>query len=404
MTSEARLDEHAPRDLWALEDGLVFLNHGSFGACPKSVLAEQDVWRARMEADPMRFFLHRLPDALDYARTRLADLIGARPRDIAFVQNATTAVNAVLRSFPWRRGDAVVVGDQAYNACRNALEFTAEREGLEIRVAPLPFPCDGPDVIVEAYLTAVGEGARLALLDHVTSPTGMRLPIESLVTALQARDVECLVDGAHGPGMIALDLGALGAEYYTGNAHKWLGAPKGSAFLHVREDRQATVRPTTISHGANLPSPERSRFLTEFDWVGTIDPTPWICLPAALDAMDGLHPDGIEGRMRANRDLALSIRPTLADALDIDLPCPDSMIATLAAFPLPVAPDGGGPNPLAPSPLQRALYERERIQVPIFPWPAPPARLIRVSCERYNRPEEYDVLANALRALDPRTL
>ena len=224
--------------LWPLERGLAFLNHGSFGACPTEVLRHQSALRAEMEAEPVRFLSRELDDRLDAARTALAAFVGAAPEDLAFVTNATSGVNAVLRSLPLGPDDELLTTDHAYKACWNTLEFVAERARARVVVAPIPFPLSSPDEVVGAVLSRVTARTRLALLDHVTSPTALILPIERLIAELGRRGIDVLVDGAHAPGMLPLDLGALGAAYYSGNCHKWLCAPKGSAFLWVRRDRR----------------------------------------------------------------------------------------------------------------------------------------------------------------------
>jgi isopenicillin-N epimerase len=244
---------------WPLDPNIMFLNHGSFGACPREVLDYQAALRAEMEAEPVRFLSRELDGRLDAARGALAAFLGADADDLAFVPNATSGVNAVVRSRSFAAGDELLTTDHAYNACRNALEYVAERMGARVTVVSVPFPVASPDVIVEAVLSRVTPRTRLALIDHVTSPTGIVLPVERLCAELGARGVEIVVDGAHAPGMLPLDLGTLGATYYTGNCHKWLCAPKGSAFLWVRADQRAVVRPLTISHGANRQKPGRSR-------------------------------------------------------------------------------------------------------------------------------------------------
>jgi isopenicillin-N epimerase len=238
------------------------------------------------------------------------------------------------------------------------------------------------------------------LLDHVTSPTGLVLPVERLVRELSARGVETLIDGAHAPGMIDLDLGTLGATYYTGNCHKWLCAPKGAGFLYVQADRQAKVRPVVISHGANTPRPGRSRFHDEFDWTGTADPTPFLCVPVALEAMAALVEGGWEEIRRRNRELAFAARRILAEALGVAPPAPEEMIATLVSFPLPDGASAEPPSsPLYADALQDELLARYRIEVPVVPWPAPPRRLIRISAQLYNSEDEYRKLGEALREL-----
>lgn len=388
-----------PPTIWALEAGITFLNHGSFGACPRAVLEAQRRLLDRMEQEPVRFLSRELEGLLDSARAALAAFVGAEAGDLAFVRNATAGVNTVLRSLTLARGDDLLTTDHAYNACRNALNFAAGRAGARVVVAPVPFPIDSPDQVVEAVLARVTSRTRLALLDHVTSPTGLIFPIERLVARLAARDVDTLVDGAHAPGMLPLDIAGIGAAYYAGNAHKWLCAPKGAGFLHVRRDKQPTIRPLAISHGANAPRADRSRFHLEFDWTGTDDPTPYLTVPEAIRYMGMLLPGGWPELMARNRGLALTARRKLCDALGVPPPCPDTMIGALAAIPLPDATRPASASAPRRDPLQEALFERFGIEVPVALWPAAPKRLIRISAQLYNTPADYDRLAAALTAL-----
>ena len=384
---------------WLLDPEVIFLNHGSFGATPETVLEEQEKIRRRIERQPLLFFDHHYLEEIDRARVDLAEFLGARPDDLAFVVNATTGVNTVLRSVQLTAGDELLVTDHEYNACRNAINAAAEAVGAEVVVAPVPFPLADENEVIEAVLERVTTRTRLLLIDHVTSQTGMVLPVERLVGEVQDRGVDVLVDGAHAPGMVALDLDALGAAFYTGNCHKWLCAPKGAAFLHVRDDRRDAVRPLVISHGANATSAERSRFHLEHDWTGTRDPSAWLSVPAALRVMESMVAGGWEEVRRRNRALVLEGRQVLCDALGIDTPCPESMIGSLASLPLPDG-DSGSVNELFPfDALQDRLFQEYRIEVPVIAWPAPPRRLLRISAQLYNSPSQYVSLAEALRQL-----
>ena len=384
---------------WTIDPRTIFLNHGSFGACPAEVLDVQRVWRERMERQPVQFLSRDLEGLLDEARAILADFVGADPEDLAFVANATSGVNTVLRSLALGRDDEVLVTDHAYAACRNAAEFVTRSVGARIVLVSIPFPLRSVDQVVDPILAAVSPRTRLTLLDHVTSPTGLVFPIDRLVAALQERGVDVLVDGAHAPGMLPLDLRSLGAAYYTGNAHKWLCAPKGAAFLWVRRDRQPRVHPLTISHGFSAPRDDRSRFRLEFDWMGTNDPTAVLSIPAALRFMESQLPGGWPAIMARNRALAVAARRTLCAALSVALPSPDDMLGALAAVPLPPAREDPRPSRPGADPLQRDLRERFGIEVPVVTWPRAPERLVRDSAQLYNTPEHCEALARALSTL-----
>jgi isopenicillin-N epimerase len=381
---------------WTLDPAITFLNHGSFGATPRVVLAKQDEYRAQMEREPVRFFVRELEPLLDDARRTLAEFLGADAEGLAFVPNATAGVNAVLRSLDLDKFDELLVTSQEYNACRNTIDYVAGLAGAKVVVVEVPFPIESPDVVVERMLAQVTDRTRLVLVDHITSQTALIFPVARLVRELAARGIDTLVDGAHAPGFLPLNLRELGAAYYTGNLHKWVCAPKGAAFLYVRENRRRSIRPVSISHGANSSRTDRSRFLLEFDWTGTFDPSAWLAVPAALEFMS-TH-GGWPEVMRRNRELALLARDLLCDTLAIGRPAPDEMLGAMAAVPLPDGDQSTAPS-LYGDPLQdRLLYERA-IEVPIVPWPHPPKRVLRVSAQLYNELGDYEKLAGALREM-----
>ena len=382
---------------WLLDPRVVFLNHGAFGACPRAVLAHQQALRERMERQPLQFLARDLEPLLDAARGTLAEFVGADPADLVFVPNATAGVNSVLRGLELGSDAEILVTNQEYNACRNAAQYAAARQGARVVVAAIPFPLVHEDEIVQSILAAVTPRTRLAMLDHVVSQTGLILPIARLARELAARGVDLLVDGAHAPGMVPLDLTSLGAAYYTGNLHKWVCAPKGAAFLHVRRDRQAQIRPLVISHGANSARTDRSRFLIEFAWPGTWDPSACLSVPVALDFLATRLPGGWPAVMARNHALALAARAVLCTALGIAEPCPPANVGSTAAVPLPDAPPDGAPTPpVFEYPLQTHLRESAGIEVPLMPWPAPPRRLLRVSAQLYNSLPQYEFLATQL--------
>lgn len=381
---------------WTLDPDVAFLNHGSFGACPKPVLAYQQRLRNRLERQPVQFFVRDLEPLLDDARASLAAFLGAEAADVAWVPNATTGVNAVLRSLRFEAGDELLVTDHEYNACRNALEFVASRDGARVVTTSVPFPLDDARKVIDAVMSALSERTRLVLLDHISSQTGLIMPLAQLLPVLRERGVLTLIDGAHAPGMIDVELRSLDADFYTGNCHKWICAPKGAGFLYVRRELQQQIRPPVISHGANSRRTDRSRFLIEFDWTGTWDPTAVLSVPEALRQLPRIAGADWAAIRRRNRELALEGRSAICDALAIDPPAPSSMIGSLAAVPLPPATGAASTSPLYGDPLQDELLQRWQIEVPIVPWPAHPSRLLRISAQLYNEPSQYHRLARAL--------
>ena len=383
--------------LWLLDPDIIFLSHGAFGACPRAVLEVQNEWRAQMERGPVQFLVREMEAPMDAARTALAQFIGSDAEDLVFVPNATTGVNTVLRSLRFEPGDELLTTDHEYNACRNAINFVAERSGARVVVAEIPFPVSKADEIIARVLERVTARTRLVLVDHITSQTGLVLPIAKLIAELNARGVDTLIDGAHAPGMVALNIKQLNPTYYAGNCHKWLCAPKGAAFLYVRRDKQKVIRPLTISHGANSRRTDRSRFLIEFSWTGTTDPSPFLSVPETIRFMGSLLPGGWPDVIARNKGLALAARKILCEALGIEEPCPSEFIGSTAAVLLPEASADAGPRlPWDEYPLQDRLRTRHHIEVPVISWPAAPKRVLRISAQLYNSLRQYELLGDAL--------
>ncbi|MCB9637899.1 MAG: aminotransferase class V-fold PLP-dependent enzyme [Myxococcales bacterium] len=380
---------------WLLDPDVIFLNHGSFGACPRKSLDLQQELRNQLERQPVRFFIRAYEPLLDQARLALAAFLRADPEGLAFVPNATHGVNTVLRCFPFQKGDQILITDHGYNACNNAARFVAQQHGAEVVVAPLPFPVQDPQQLHDAILQHVTTRTKLVLIDHITSPTALILPVQTLVPALRSRGIKILIDGAHAPGMLPLHLSDLDPDFYTGNCHKWMCAPKGAAFLYVREAEREDLRPLSISHGENDPRSEYSRFRLRFDWTGTTDPTPFLCLPHAIDFLPQLLGLSWEAIMQANHQKVCMGRKILSDALGLPLLCPDALLGSMAALPLPPRDPQDLPNGLI-DPLQERLFQQHDIEVPVTSGPVQNKRLLRISAQAYNTQDEYTYLAHVL--------
>ncbi|MFB2898219.1 aminotransferase class V-fold PLP-dependent enzyme [Aerosakkonemataceae cyanobacterium BLCC-F50] len=379
---------------WLIEPDVTFLNHGSFGACPIPVLEAQDKFRQQLERQPLKFY-REMEALLDAAKNQLGDFVGADASDLVFVPNATTGINAVLRSLSFRPGDELLTTSQEYNACRNVLNFVAEKTGAKVVVADVPFPINAPEQVIEAVMGCVSPQTRLALLDHITSQTGLIFPIQQLVKELKDRGIDTLVDGAHAPGMVSLNLREIGATYYTGNCHKWLCAPKGAAFLYVRRDQQSLIHPMTISHGANSLRTDKSRFQLEFDWMGTDDPSAYLCVAEAIKFMGSLLPGGWSELMTRNRAMVLQARELLCEVLGVAPPCPEEMIGAMAVVCLPDDCTQFVKTRSIP-PIHDLLWERFKIEVQVIYWPEYPKQLLRISAQIYNKTEDYEYLAEVL--------
>jgi isopenicillin-N epimerase len=379
---------------WQLDSSIRHLNHGAFGAVPVPVARHQAAIRAEIARNPTQFFAREIEGRLDEARFDLAGFLGSDPDALAWIDNTTTGVNTVLR-FVERRlgpGDEVLITSHEYNACRNAVAAMAARVGATVRIAELPFPVFDTAAISEAVLSKLSASTRLVVLDHVTSQSAMVLPIEDLVDQIEGSGIPTLVDGAHAPGMLELDLDSLGASFYVGNCHKWLCAPHGAAFLRVDEQYRDAI-PLVISHGWNDTRTERSRFRKLFDWVGTDDPSAVLSVPVAIDAVGSALPGGWPALIQRNHDLAVEGRRIVLDRIGGDAGVPADMIGTMAAIELPPAEE---PSDGIVDPLTGAIGESHRIEVPVFSFPASPQRVVRLSAHLYNTVDDYEALADAL--------
>ena len=394
---------YSPDYPWDLDPTVTFITHGTYGACLRPVLEYQRGLIAELESNALRFLTRELEGRLDEARAAVAAFLNADPGGLVSVPNATTGVATVLGSLRLRPGDELITDDHEYNATLNALETVAERARARVVRVSIPLPIRHPEEVVEAFIAGVTPRTRLALVSHVTSPSGLVFPIETIVHELDRLGVDTLVDAAHAPGMVPVDLAALGAAYWTGNGHKWLCAPKGAGMLHVREDRRGGVLPLVTSHGRNDPREGRPALWKEFDWQGTGNPTPFLSLPEAIRVVGGLSPGGWPEHMAANRALTLRARAVLQDALGAEPIAPAEMIGSMAGIALPRPP-----SPLddaSADALTIGLAEDDRIEVPINAFPvraarapgaAPTSALLRISAQRYNEAADYERLADVL--------
>lgn len=370
------------RSLWPLDPDVTFLNHGSFGATPTSVLEAQRAWQDEMERQPVQFLDRRLPELLEQARRHAAGFLHTDADGLAFVPNATAGVATVLASIPFEPGDRVVLSDHSYPAVRNAVTRACSVSGAEPVVVEVPLPLPEPDRIVAAFGEAISDRTRLVIVDQVTSPTGAIFPAAEVASACRERGVLMLVDGAHAPGMLPVDLGAVGADFYTGNFHKWCCAPKGAAALAVGAEHRDRIHPVVTSHGLG------GSFRDRFDWTGTADPSPYLCVPAALAFLDAL---GWERVRRHNHELVAYGQRLVAEALGTDVPVPPDAFGSMAIVKLP---DGMATTKDDALELQAKLYDRTRIEVPFTAWNS--GGYVRLSAQAYNRPADYERLAEAL--------
>lgn len=372
----------AVRHFWTLDWSATHLNHGSYGATPKPVLAAQDQVRQDMERAIGDFFSRQLPKRMRAAAAELADYLGAERDDVVFVDNATAGAQSVIGSIELQPGDEILINDQTYNAVKNIARHEAARAGARVVEVMFPFPvADDGTSIVDALTAGLSERTRLVILDHITSATAVVMPIERLIAASHATGALVLVDGAHAPGQVALDLTALGADFYTGNCHKWLAAPKGAAFLWARREHQPWLHPPVISHGLGRG------FVAEFDWTGTHDPSGYLAVPAALAFRQTFGDSRIKSR---NRALAETAGAYLAQAWTTRLGGPASLAGSMRMIELPLA-SGAAPD------VRLKLWQDHRIDVPVNALAG--GLWVRISAQLYNEMDDYRRLAAAVPSL-----
>lgn len=375
----------AARSHFLLAEDVVHLNHGSYGATPHEILDVQRRWRDEMEREPSGFMHARFPALLRRAADALGGYINAEANQIALVENATTGVNAVLSSLEFQSGDEILITDQTYGAVRNTVAHVCRRGGARLVTVSLPFPNPDEAGVLRSFANGLSERTKLVILDHVTSPTALVLPVEKMAALARQTGALILIDGAHAPGMIQLDLETIDCDYYTGNCHKWLCTPKGCGFLWAREDRLDGLHPTVISHGHG------NGFLAEFDWIGTRDGSAQFVLPDALAFRDRFGDTAVR---EYNHALVLTAADRLAASWMTRVGASDAFIGSMAMVELPVA---GPVSPHRAHALRAELLKESRVQVPVN---ALRGRFwVRLSAQIYNDFDDYDQLDQAVRKL-----
>lgn len=389
------------RETWLIRNDLDFLNHGSFGATPRCVIENQRHWQTLLEEDPIEFLApeRSLLHKLDSVRKTVAKEINASPQDVAFVRNATEGVNAVVRSLPLQAGDEVLVTNHGYNACINAVAQAAGSAGASITTANIRFPIHSTGEAVQAVEHSITPNTTWMLIDHVTSPTGIILPVADLVKLAHSKNIRVMVDGAHAPGMLPLNLDELKPDYYTANHHKWWCGPKVSGFLYVNKESQDEILPSIISHGANTEGYGPSPFQSQFNWPGTFDPSPLLALPTAIDFLADLYPTNapnrLAGLMRRNHELAVAGRRVILDKLRLEEPAPESMLGSLATIPIPAWTNH---SPAQIQAVRSVLRSEHGFELPVFRFDAANVCL-RISAQTYNSLKQYERLADVVNKL-----
>jgi isopenicillin-N epimerase len=365
---------------WVIDPDLAYLNHGGFGASPAVVLQAQREWRTAMERNPVGFLVRDLPELLASVRSQVAAFLGADPEGVVFVDNATTGTQTVIAQMRLAATDEVLTTDHCYPAVLAQLHRAVAVAGAHLRIAPVPLPAESTASVAEAVLSGLSARTRLVVIDHVASASGLMFPVEQIIAHCRGRGVPVLVDGAHAVGMLPVDLGRLGADFWVGNMHKWLCAPKASAVLYAGPQWRDELRPLVTSHGLALG------YQPAFDWTGTRDPTAVLAVPAALDFFDQVGWPAVRQR---NNDLARRGAELVAGRIGTSYPHIDGLAAAMRIVPLP--------TPLTEAEaraLETRLLDEHGVVVPVTShggW-----RWLRLSAQLYNTLADYERLADAL--------
>ena len=376
------------KELFLLDPEVIFLNHGSFGATPVPVFNEYQRWQLVLEQQPVQFLGRDIFDLFRSSRQKLAEYLGAVPSDLVFVPNATFAVNIVARSLDLGPGDEIIISNHEYGACENVWLFLSRKKGLKIVRAEIPLPLPSDTEIIEDIWNKITDRTRLIFLSQITSPTAVRLPVEKICLKARQDEIQIFIDGAHAPGQLDLDLKKIGADYYTGNCHKWLMAPKGAGFLYVHPERQSLIEPLVVSWGwgENSPFKSDSKFLQEQEWWGTIDPAAYLSVPAAISFLE-------EHKWSVVRDQCRGMLTNLLGEIESLTGLPSIYGENQANYlQLGAAELSKG---CEPEKLQSWLYENYKIEIPVIPWED--RWFIRPSVQGYNTQEDLDMLVKALK-------
>ena len=380
------------RSEFLLDPDVVFLNHGSFGACPRPVFERYQAWQRELERQPVEFLSRRQRPLLAEARAKLADYLNAGTDDVVYVPNVTTALNIVARSLPLEPGDEILTTDHEYGALERTWTFVAEHRQARLLVQPLPVPLADVDDVVEAVWAGVTDRTRVLFLSHITSPTAVTLPIEPLIARARAAGIWTVVDGAHAPGQIDLDLSQSDVDFYGGNCHKWLSSPKGAGFVYVRPELQHLIEPVVVSWGWRPRDPWSTPFVDAIELQATHDISAYLSVP---DAIDYQHERDWPSVRRECHELVRMARLGMTEITGIEPLVADDArwFAQMATMPLP---------PCDAADLKQRLYDEYRIEIPAMSWGDVPC--LRVSVQGYNTRSDIERLLDAVRALLPAVL
>jgi isopenicillin-N epimerase len=380
--AEAR--HRALREQFLIRPGVTFLNHGSFGACPKPVFEKYQAWQLELERQPVEFIGRRRVELLGQARAALAAYLNADADEIVYQPNVTQALNIPARSLPLKQGDEILATDHEYGALERTWKFVCQKTGAVYKPVTLPNPLDDPEDVVKAMMAAVTPRTKVLFLSHITSPTAVTFPIEALIAKAKEAGLWTMIDGAHAPGQVPVDLHGLGVDFYGGNCHKWLCSPKGVGFLYARRDLQHLLEPLVISWGWEARDPSGSKFIDENEFQGTRDFSAALAVPDAIQFQAEHDWPRVREECHALAQLA---RAQISELTDLPPLTTDSEVwySQMAAMPLPPGDE---------KVLKQRLYDEYQIEIPIMVWQG--QRYIRISAQGYNTRADVDKLVGAL--------
>ncbi len=376
-----------------LDPNVVFLNHGSFGAIPKPVFEAYQSWQLLLERQPVSFLSRELDGFLHESRIALGNYLNVDADDLVYVPNATHGVNIIAHSLQLKPGDEVLTTDHEYGACDYTWEFICGKIGAKYIHQPIPLPVHSDEEIIEQFWLGISPKTKVIYLSHITSPTALRLPVEQICRRARQAGILMIIDAAHSPGQIPLDLQALDAKIVFGNCHKWMLAPKGSAFLYVRRDLQYLIEPLIVSWGYK-PTPATttgSRFIDLLQWTGTRDPTAALTVPTAIQFMQDHHWDEVRSQCH------LLLHQAIERICDLTRMPPLYPLDSAFYGQMGIAPLPKSDLPV----LKKRLYDEFKIEIPLIELNG--SQFIRISIQGYNDQSDVDVLTHALKILLPQT-
>ena len=373
------------KNQFLLDPDITFLNHGSFGACPKTVCDNLQDWQNRVEKEPVQFFETDIFPLLADSRKALGKFLGCEGDDLVYYPNPTHAVNAVARSLKLKAGDEVLGTNHIYGALDFTWQQVCKDTGAEFIKADLPLPINSKDEFLNIFFSYVSNKTRVIFISHITSMTAMIFPVNEIIQFARQRDIITIIDGAHVPGHLPLRLTELDPDIYTGACHKWMCSPKGTSFLYVKKEMQENIHPLIVSWGWESENPSNTKFLDWHEWQGTRDMSAFLTIPEAVKFMDDNDWPNVS---RKCREMVIQTRNQLLNYLNISPPCPDDWLGQMASIPLPF-------NDAVE--IKNLLLNKYHIQVPVFTWEG--KVYLRYSIQAYNSESDLEKLLSAIKEL-----